>query len=101
MPPPRSQGADDEGQRGGVVRLPVELFQKYASQLGRMATETSIMKAHTMFWDDHGGKPAEGTPDYQLAAQLLQNNTKRARGEVPAEGFADQVEALISESFGL
>jgi recombination protein RecT len=89
----------DETQAQQPTRLPAELMKKYASGLARMNTTASVEKAHAMFWGDHE-KPAAGTPDFELAARILNANDKRTRGEIEATGFADEIEAMIDESYG-
>ena len=65
-----------------------------------MATADSVQKAHAMFWSDADHvKPDNGTEDHLLASVILSNNVKRANGEIPADGFADEIESLISDSF--
>ncbi|CDX26900.1 putative RecT protein [Mesorhizobium plurifarium] len=97
---PRTEVPDEKAgsQESHPQRLPAEIFGKYASALGRMATANNVRKAHESFWSDYG-KPAEGTADHALAGKILNLHNLRVEGK--AEGnIVDEIDGLIAESFG-
>ncbi|WP_192252003.1 recombinase RecT [Mesorhizobium silamurunense] len=96
---PRTGTSDEKaGSQSSPSRLPAELFRKYASALGRMATVNNVKKAHESFWSDYG-KPAEGTADHQLAGEILKLHNLRVEGKSDGN-IADEIDRLIAESFG-
>lgn len=95
---PRTGTSDEAGSQSSPSRLPADLFRKYASALGRMATANNVRKAHESFWSDYG-KPAEGTADHVLAGKILNLHNLRVEGKGP-ESIADEIDGLIAESFG-
>lgn len=96
---PRTEVPDEKaGSQESHPRLPAEIFRKYTSALGRMATANNVRKAHESFWTDYG-KPAEGTADHMLAGKILNLHNLRVEGK--AEGnIVDEIDGLITESFG-